>query len=171
MYSAIGPTNCITSGLPSDGALLPLTMSLPFGLLNRPQVRSYSPASRFAVSFWVKPGAIFSRSSTTITPFRISHSSPFWLLFWMMNWVLPAFTVTFIGSHCLSFTLILTCGISAAIAAAEPVSKVTSAAFSACWRKRRVIVNPCEKLTHLQSRRGQRLSAWNALQQPVDALA
>ncbi|MNL62729.1 hypothetical protein D3C87_1867790 [compost metagenome] len=75
---------------------------------------SYSPASRLAVIFWVKPGAIFSRSSTTITPFRISHSTFFWLVLCTTNWVLPAGTVSCIGSHCLSLTVIFTCGTSAA---------------------------------------------------------
>ena len=62
---------------------------LPRGLVSKPQVISYSPGSRITVILSESPGAMFSRSSTTITPLRISYSSLRPLLFLMLNTTCP----------------------------------------------------------------------------------
>jgi hypothetical protein len=71
---------------------------------------------------------MFSRSSTTITPFRISHSSLRPLSFLMLNTTWPLGTVNSIGSQAVSFTPILT--EPSALAAAD-APEAAGAAFSA----------------------------------------
>ena len=74
---------------------------------------------------------MFSRSSTTKTPLRISNSKGRLLLLLMMKVVLPAGTVKEPGSHAVSVTATATSGLAVGAAGAAVFSTVLGAgAFS-----------------------------------------
>ena len=88
----------------SDAAVA-TTVSLPRGLERRPQVMSYVPGFSRSARVELSPGAMFSRSATTITPSRISHSSGRSEALWMRKVVRPAGTVSSAGSQVASVTV------------------------------------------------------------------
>ena len=93
---------------------------------------------------------MFSRSSTTITPSKISHSSLRPLLFLMLNVVLPLGTVNSIGSQAESFTAILTLpsAFGAAGLPAEAVSPEAGAAglsASGGWQAAKPMASKTDK--------------------------
>ena len=67
-----------------------------------------SPGCSLTVMVCEKPGAMFSRSSTTITPSRISHSSARFDLLTMVKVVRPAGTVISLGSQALPWIVTVT---------------------------------------------------------------
>ena len=123
-YSASAPMKAVTGGLAasalkaSDG----VTVKVPRGALSKPQVISYWPGARRAVRVCDRPGRMFSRSSSTITPSRISHSSARSPLLTMRNCTLPAGTLTALGVHVPWLISMVTWGTSVAAPAAAALS-------------------------------------------------